>query len=108
MCFGFILQRSFIKESAGTFSSFLSKTFYPKNSTHVSVYNWIIKYATIVSKLTDNISIQCGNEMMSDEMEYHRRLYHQKGMKGIEQNWFVDTFDVETRFMIIGEYRYSL
>ena len=80
------------------------QAFYPKNSTHVSVYNWIIKYATIVSKLTDNISIQCGNEMMSDEMEYHRRLHYQKGMKGIEQNWFVDTFDLQTRFMIIGEY----
>ncbi|OIO43295.1 hypothetical protein CO155_02285 [Candidatus Pacearchaeota archaeon CG_4_9_14_3_um_filter_35_19] len=83
------------------------QAFYPRNSTHVSVYNWIIKYATIVSKLTDNISIQCGDEMMSDEMEYHRRLYHQKGMKGVEQNWFVDTFDVETRFMIIGEYMKS-
>jgi len=83
------------------------QAFYPKNSTHVSVYNWIVKYATIVSKLIDNIPIKCGNEMMSDEMEYHRRLYHQKGMKGIEQNWFVDTFDLQTRFMIIGEYMKS-
>lgn len=83
------------------------QAFYPKNSSHVSVYNWILRYATMVSKLTDNIPIQCGNEMMSDEMEYHRRLYHQKGMKGVEQNWFVDTFDLQTRFMIIGEYMKS-
>jgi len=83
------------------------QAFYPKNSTYVSVYNWIMKYATMVSRLTDNIPIQCGKEKMSDEMEYHRRLYHQKGMKGVEQNWFVDTFDLQTRFMIIGEYMKS-
>ncbi|MFH1592189.1 MAG: hypothetical protein ABIB47_02365 [Candidatus Woesearchaeota archaeon] len=83
------------------------QSFYPKNSTHVSVYNWIVKYSMMVSNLTDNVPIQCGNEMMSDEMEYHRRLYHQKGMKGVEQNWFVDTFDLQTRFMIIGEYMKS-
>src|SRR3989344_8832889 len=83
------------------------QAFYPHNSSHMSVYRCIVKYSMVVSNLTDNISIQCGNEMMSDEMEYHRRLYHQKGMKGIEQNWFVDTFDVETRFMIIGEYMKS-
>lgn len=28
-------------------------------------------------------------------------------MKGVEQNWFVDTFDLQTRFMIIGEYMKS-
>ena len=83
------------------------QAFYSKNSTYVSVYNWIMKYATMVSKLIDNMPIQCGNEMMSDEMEYHRRLYHRKGMKGVEQNWFVDTFDLQTRFMIIGEYMKS-
>ena len=83
------------------------QAFYPKNSTYVSVYNWVLKYSTMVLKLTDNIPIQCGNEMMSDEMEYHRRLYHKKGMKGVEQNWFVDTFDLQTRFMIIGEYMKS-
>ncbi len=83
------------------------QAFYPKNSTYVSIYNWILKYATMVSKLIDSILIQCGGEMMSDEMEYHRRLYHQRGMKGVEQNWFVDTFDLQTRFMIIGEYMKS-
>ena len=80
------------------------QAFYPTNSSHMSVYRWIVKYSTMVSNLTDNIPIQCGKEMMSDEMEYHRRFYHQKGMKGVEQNWFVDTFDLQTRFMITGEY----
>ena len=83
------------------------QAFYPHNSSHMSVYRWIVKYSMVVSNLTDSLPIQSGNEMMSDEMEYHRRLYHQKGMKGVEQNWFVDTFDLETRFMIIGEYMKS-
>ena len=83
------------------------QAFYSHNSSHMSVYRWIVKYSMMVSNLTDNLQIQCGKEMMSDEMEYHRRLYHQKGMKGIEQNWFVDTFDLKTRFMIIGEYMKS-
>jgi hypothetical protein len=73
----------------------------------MSVYRWIVKYSTMIGNLIDNLSIQSGNEMMSDEMEYHRRLYHQKGMKGVEQNWFVDTFDLETRFMITGTYMKS-
>ncbi|MBU2640129.1 MAG: DDE-type integrase/transposase/recombinase [Nanoarchaeota archaeon] len=83
------------------------QAFYPHNSSHMSVYRWIVKYSMMVSNLTDNLPIQCGKEMMGDEMEYHRRLYHQKGMRGVEQNWFVDTFDLKTRFMIIGEYMKS-
>lgn len=83
------------------------QAFYPHNSSHMSIYRWIVKYSMMVSNFTDNLSIQCGKEMMSDEMEYHRRLYHQKGMKGVEQNWFVNTFDLKTRFMIIGEYMKS-
>ena len=83
------------------------RAFYPKNSTHVSIYNWIIKYSRMVGSLTDNLPIRSGEEMMSDEMEYHRRLFHQKGMKGVEQNWFVDTFDVKTRFMVTGNYMKS-
>ena len=46
------------------------QAFYTKNSSHVSVYNWILRYATMVSKLTDNIPIECGQEMMSDEITF--------------------------------------
>jgi len=83
------------------------QAFYPTNSSHMSVYRWIVKYSLIVSKFADNLPIQSGEEIMGDEMEYHRRLYHRKGMKGVDQNWFVDTFDLQTRFMIIGEYMKS-
>jgi len=81
------------------------QAFYPHNSSHMSVYRWIIKYATMVSNLIDNIPIKCGKEMQSDEMEYYRRK--SKYQKGKEQNWFVDTFDVETKFMVTGEYMRS-
>jgi transposase-like protein len=83
------------------------ESFYPHNASHMSVYRWIVKYSIMVSNLTDNFQIECGIEMMSDEMEYHRRISHKKGDKGVEKNWFVDTFDIKTRFMIIGEYMKS-
>ena len=50
------------------------QAFYPHNSSHMSVYRWIVKYATMVSNLIDNIPIKCGKEMQSDEMEYYREL----------------------------------
>jgi putative transposase len=81
------------------------QAFYPHNSSHMSVYYWIVKYAEMVRKLVDNIPIRCGNEMQSNEMEYYRRK--SKYPKGKEQNWFVDTFDVETKFMVTGEYMKS-
>jgi putative transposase len=81
------------------------QAFYPKNAHYSTIYRWIVKYAIMVSRLTDNIPIKSGKEIMSDEMEYYRRK--SKYQKGKEQNWFVDTFDLETRFMITGEYMKS-
>ncbi|MBI2452281.1 DDE-type integrase/transposase/recombinase [Candidatus Pacearchaeota archaeon] len=81
------------------------QAFYPKNSHYSTIYRWIVKYATMISNLTDNLTIKSGREIMSDEMEYYRRK--NKYGKGREQNWFVDTFDVKTRFMITGEYMKS-
>ena len=81
------------------------QAFYPKNAHYSTIYRWIIKYATMTSKLTDNLQVKSGREIMSDEMEYYRRI--SQNQRGREQNWFVDTFDVETRFMIAGEYMRS-
>jgi len=56
------------------------QAFYPHNSSHMSVYRWIVKYATMVSNLIDNLPIKCGKEMQSDEMEcYRRKSKYQKG-----------------------------
>ncbi len=81
------------------------QAFYPKNAHYSTIYRWIVKYSKIISKFTDNLQIKCKREIMSDEMEYYRRI--SKNQKGREQNWFVDTFDIETRFMITGEYMKS-
>lgn len=72
--------------------------FAPKNSHYSTIYRWIVKYANMISTLTDNLQIQSGIELMSDEMEYHRLG---------EQNWFVDVMDTETRFMVASDYMKS-
>ena len=72
--------------------------FTPKNSHYSTIYRWIVKYVNIISTLTDNLQIQSGQELMSDEMEYHRLG---------EQNWFVDVMDTQTRFMVASDYMKS-
>jgi len=73
--------------------------FHPHNASHMSVYNWVIKYAKMISKFTDSLKLQVGSEIQIDEIEYKRRLYHQKGMKGVEDNYFIDSIDTTTRFL---------
>lgn len=78
------------------------QAFYPHNSSHKSIYKWIIKYAKKISKFTETLKLQVGKEIQTDEMEYHRRK--QRNRKGIDKNWFVDVIDSKTRFMIASEY----
>jgi transposase-like protein len=78
------------------------QAFYPENSSHKSIYKWIIKYSKIISKFTDNLKLQIGKELQVDEMEYHRRKYYNK--KGVDKNWFIDAVDCKTRFMVSSEY----
>lgn len=70
--------------------------FFPHNSSNVSVYNWIMKYSKNISKFTDNLKLQVGRELQVDEMEFHRL-----GKK----NWFIDSIDTETRFMVSAGYK---
>ncbi len=72
--------------------------FAPKNSHYSTIYRWIVKYANMISTLTDNLQVKAGQELMSDEMEYHRLG---------EQNWFVDVMDTETRFVVASDYMKS-
>ena len=65
--------------------------FAPKNAHFSSIYRWIVKYADMISQVTDKLSVNSGIELMSDEMEYKRLG---------RQNWFVDTLDTTTRFMV--------
>jgi transposase-like protein len=79
------------------------KAFYPHNSSWVSIYSWILKYAKHISKFTDKLKLQVGREVQVDEVEYHRRK-SSKARLGIEENWFIDSVDVETRFMVASNY----
>lgn len=78
--------------------------FHPHNASHMSVYNWIVKYSKMISKFTNKLKVNVGAEAQIDEIEFHRRQYHEKGMKGTEKNFFIDSIDPETKFLISSEY----
>jgi len=78
------------------------QAFYSKNSTNVSIYNWIIKYSDMIGDFTDMLKVKSGREIQVDEMEYHRRQEHKK--KGVSKDWFIDSIDVHTRFMVNSKY----
>ena len=77
--------------------------FFPHNASNVSVYNWVVKYSKIISKFTNKLKLRVGQEAQTDEIEYHRRK-SDKAKLGAEKNFFIDSVDTETRFMISAEY----
>lgn len=79
------------------------KAFFPHNASNVSIYSWIVKYSKIMHKFTDKLKLNVGTEVQVDEVEYQRRISHfQK--KGTQTNYFVDSIDTETRFMVASNY----
>lgn len=79
------------------------QAFYPHNSSWVSIYSWVVKYARIISNFTEKLKLNIGEEVQIDEIEYHRRKSH-KAKKGAEENWFIDCIDTKTRFMVSSNY----
>lgn len=77
--------------------------FFPHNASNVSVYSWVVKYSKMISKFTNNIKLKVGKETQADEVEYHRRKSHKSNL-GTEKNFFIDSIDTETRFMVSAEY----
>lgn len=71
------------------------QAFYPHNSSHKTIYLWVIKYSKMISKFTDNLKLNVGSEMQIDEMEYKVKK---------QKSWFIDTIDTETRFMVASEF----
>jgi len=71
------------------------QAFYPHNSSNVTIYNWVVKYSKMISKFTDKIKIKGGQEVQVDEQSHNR--------KGI-QNWFIDSIDVKTRYMVASNF----
>ncbi len=78
--------------------------FHPHNASHMSIYNWVIKYTIMISKFTNKLKLNVGSEVQIDEIEFHRRKNHKKGMKGVDKNFFIDSIDPETKFMLSSEY----
>src|SRR3989344_5462419 len=62
------------------------KAFYPHNSSHKSIYKWIVKYAKQISNFTDNLKLKVGKELQVDEMEIGKRTSRYNG-------WFIDSID---------------
>lgn len=71
------------------------QAFYPHNSSNVTIYNWVVKYSKMISKFTDKIKINGGQEVQVDEMEYKT--------KG-EKSWFIDSIDSKTRYMVASNF----
>jgi len=79
------------------------QAFYPENSSWVSIYNWVIKYSKHISKYTDKLKIKAGWEVQIDEVEFHRRKHPKKHL-GVAKNWFIDSIDTKTRFLVASDY----
>ncbi|MBU1051680.1 MAG: DDE-type integrase/transposase/recombinase [Nanoarchaeota archaeon] len=77
--------------------------FHPHNASNVSIYKWVVKYSKMISKFTNKLKVTVSGEVQVDEMECHRRISH-KAKRGIDKNWFIDSIDPETKFLISGEY----
>lgn len=78
------------------------RAFYPHNSSHKSVYKWVVKYSNVISNFTDKLKINSGREIQVDEMEYHRRTSSNK--RGVSKNWFIDSIDCKTRYTVGSKY----
>ena len=68
--------------------------------------NLNIKYPKIISKFTDNLKLKAGREIQIDEIEYHRRKSHKRKL-GVDKNWFIDSIDTTTKFIVTSEYEKS-
>lgn len=67
--------------------------FYPHNSSWVSIYKWVVKYADKITKFTESLKLKVGKEIQIDEIEIGKRESQYHG-------WFIDSIDTDTRFMV--------
>jgi transposase-like protein len=72
--------------------------FYPHNSSHMTIYRWIVKYSNKISKFTDNLKLKVGKELQIDEMEIGSKKSQYNG-------WFIDSIDTQTRFMVSSGFK---
>ena len=73
------------------------QSFFPHNSSHMTIYRWVVRYAKLISKFTDNLKIQPIEELQIDEMEIGSRKSRYSG-------WFIDSIDTSTRYMVASAF----
>lgn len=76
------------------------QAFYPHNSSHMTIYRWIVKYSKMISAFTDKLKLRVGKEIQVDEMEIGKKSSKYNG-------WFIDSIDTETRFIVASEFAKS-
>ena len=81
------------------------KRFFPKGVHASTVYRWIMKYVPIMQNFTEKQSIKAGWQLQGDEVEYKRRIDHQKGSKGVANEYFIDVIDIESRYLVSTDYQ---
>jgi len=78
------------------------QAFFPHNSSNVSIYKWVKKYALKIANFTDNLKVQTGSYIEVDEMMFNRRKSHKR--KGTDTNWLINAIDVKNRFLLGSTY----
>ena len=78
------------------------KAFFPHNSDHSTILRWVRRYSRQIAGFTDKLKVTTGRDIELDEMQFFRRKSH-KG-KGRDENWFIDSIDLKTRFMVSSAY----
>lgn len=73
------------------------QSFFPHNSSHMTIYRWVVRYAKLISKFTDNLKIQPIEELQIDEMEIGSNKSKYSG-------WFIDSIDTSTRYMVASAF----
>ncbi len=79
------------------------QAFYPHNSSHKSIYKWVVRYSNYISRFTDTLKPTLGAEVQVDEVEFHRRK-HPRQRLGVAENWLIDSIDPKTRFAVASNY----
>ena len=74
------------------------QAFMPHNCSNVTIYNWVIKYAKMIGKFTENLKLKVGSELQIDE-QVHARVG--------EKNWLIDSIDSQTRFVVASSFHVS-
>ena len=81
------------------------KRFFPKGVHASTIYRWIMKYVPIMANFTEQQGIKAGWQLQGDEVEYKRRIDHQKGSKGVANEYFIDVIDIDSRYLVSTDYQ---